>query len=119
MPDISTPVDSSAKANISLLYTPSLANELLEVPITVLKPDMLRAKIRGWVSNANSSWARKGGWLLFINSKSLFNTIRLKLYMRDAEESDRLVESSKIRKAIESMYTAYLPKGSTPWIYLR
>lgn len=34
-------------------------------------------------------------------------------------ELDRLVDSSKIKKAIESMYTAYLPKGSTPWVYLR
>ncbi|KAI9637283.1 putative MUTL-like protein 1 [Dioszegia hungarica] len=98
MPDISTPVDSTARANISLLYTPSLANELLEVPLTTLKPEMLDAKCRGWVSNANSSWARKGGWMLFINN--------------------RLVESPKIKKAIDSMYTAYLAKGSNPWVYL-
>ena len=33
--------------------------------------------------------------------------------------SDRLVDSNKIKKAIESLYTAYLPKGASPWIYLR
>jgi DNA mismatch repair protein MLH1 len=31
---------------------------------------------------------------------------------------DRLVDSSKIKKAIDSLYTAYLPKGASPWVYL-
>jgi DNA mismatch repair protein MLH1 len=33
--------------------------------------------------------------------------------------ADRLVESSKIKKAIESLYTTVLPKGASPWVYLR
>ncbi|OCF37800.1 DNA mismatch repair protein MLH1 [Kwoniella heveanensis BCC8398] len=100
LPEVSTPADSTAKANIANLYTPSLANELLEVPLAVLQPEhKLSAKCKGWVSNANSNWARKGGWLLFINN--------------------RLVDSSKIRKAIDALYTAYLPKGASPWVYLR
>ena len=32
---------------------------------------------------------------------------------------DRLVESLRIRKAMEGAYTAVLPKGACPWIYLR
>nr|XP_019006828.1 DNA mismatch repair protein MLH1 [Kwoniella mangroviensis CBS 8507]OCF70289.1 DNA mismatch repair protein MLH1 [Kwoniella mangroviensis CBS 8507] len=99
LPDISTPVNSTVKANIANLYTPSLAAELLEIPLTVLQPESkLSSTIRGWVSNANSNWARKGGWLLFINN--------------------RLVESNKIKKAIDALYTAYLPKGASPWVYL-
>ncbi|WVF72656.1 hypothetical protein IAT40_007474 [Kwoniella sp. CBS 6097] len=99
LPEVSTPANSTAKANIANLYTPSLANELLEVPRTILQPEQkLSAKCQGWVSNANSNWARKGGWLLFINN--------------------RLVDSGKIRKAIEALYTAYLPKGASPWVYL-
>ncbi|WWD02458.1 hypothetical protein V865_000497 [Kwoniella europaea PYCC6329] len=99
LPDISTPVNSTVKANIANLYTPSLAAELLEMPLTVLQPESkLSSTIRGWVSNANSNWARKGGWLLFINN--------------------RLVESNKIKKAIDALYTAYLPKGASPWVYL-
>ena len=62
---------SNARANIALLYTPALAGDLLEVPMTVLKPEeKLGAKIKGWVSNANTNWARKGGWLFFINRES-------------------------------------------------
>ena len=36
-----------------------------------------------------------------------------------ADATDRLVDSSKIRKAVEAMYTAFLPKGASPWVYLR
>ena len=32
---------------------------------------------------------------------------------------DRLVESSRIKKALEGVYTSILPKGSSPFIYLR
>lgn len=70
MADITTPTASSTKGNISLLYGSALANDLVELPPTILKPeDKLGAKVTGWVSNANSSWARKGGWIIFINSE--------------------------------------------------
>jgi DNA mismatch repair protein MLH1 len=68
MPDVSTAADSTTRANIGLLYTPALAAELLEVPLTTFAAK-LGARCHGWVSNANSNWARKGGWLLFINSR--------------------------------------------------
>ncbi|ORX38673.1 hypothetical protein BD324DRAFT_621908 [Kockovaella imperatae] len=99
LPDISTSAASSSRANISLLYTAALAADLLEVPETVLQPaDKLCATVRGWISNANTNWTRRGGWLFFINN--------------------RLVDSTKLKKALESLYTAFLAKGSSPWIYL-
>ncbi|KAL7423487.1 DNA mismatch repair protein Mlh1 [Cryptotrichosporon argae] len=98
LPDVSTPAASTSRANIGLLYTPALAAELLEVAPTTLEPARLGAKVEGWVSGANASWSRRGGWLLFINH--------------------RLVDSSKIKRAVESLYTAYLPKGSSPFVYL-
>jgi hypothetical protein len=33
--------------------------------------------------------------------------------------SDRLVESAALRKAIETVYAAYLPKNTHPFLYLR
>ena len=69
--DISTSAASSAKTNIGLLYTSSLAADLVEVPLTVLTPEnKLGATVKGWVSNANTNWVRKGGWLFFINRSS-------------------------------------------------
>lgn len=32
---------------------------------------------------------------------------------------DRLVESSALKKAIETVYAAYLPKNTHPFLYLR
>lgn len=32
---------------------------------------------------------------------------------------DRFVDSGRIKKAVESLYTTYLPKGASPWCYLR
>ncbi|OWT39120.1 DNA mismatch repair protein MLH1 [Cryptococcus neoformans Bt1] len=98
LPDVATQVGSNTKANIAALYTSALANELLEIPETELQPPRLGAKLKGWVSNANSSWSKKGGWLLFINN--------------------RLVNSNKLKKAVEGHYTSYLPKGASPWAYL-
>jgi hypothetical protein len=39
MSDITTPVASSTKANIALLYGSALANDLIELPKVVLKPE--------------------------------------------------------------------------------
>jgi hypothetical protein len=33
--------------------------------------------------------------------------------------TDRLVDSGRIKKAVDSLYTTYLPKGASPWCYLR
>jgi DNA mismatch repair protein MLH1 len=71
LPDISTSAGSNVKSNISLLYTPSLAAELVEVKEAVLQPAVkLGAKCKGWVSSANANWARRGGWILFINREA-------------------------------------------------
>jgi DNA mismatch repair protein MLH1 len=83
MSDITTPASSTSKANISLLYGSALANDLLQLPETVLKPeDKLGAKLKGWISGANSSWARKGGWIIFINSTSRFRSVIWKTIRR-------------------------------------
>ena len=117
LPDVATQVGSNTKANIAALYTSALANELLEIPETELQPPRLGAKLKGWVSNANSSWSKKGGWLLFINSE-LFIMYALK-DAHSLHNSDRLVDSNKLKKAVEGHYTSYLPKGASPWAYLR
>jgi DNA mismatch repair protein MLH1 len=77
MSDITTPVGSTTKSNIALLYGSALANDLIELPKVVLKPEeKLGASLKGWISGANSSWARKGGWIIFINSTSFPFSLR-------------------------------------------
>jgi DNA mismatch repair protein MLH1 len=79
---------------IRQIHGSAVANELVEVKS---KSDRWGFKATGHVSNANYS-VRRTTILLFINHRS--------------------VESSAIKKAVEQTYTAFLPKGGHPFIYL-
>ena len=52
------------------------------------------------------------------------STVRdLFLFLRaediDFATSDRLVESPRMKRAVEAVYTSILPKGASPFVYLR
>lgn len=92
--DVHTLANSTALENIRTLYGPNVARELLEFSC---EDTTLKFEAKGYISNANYS-VKKCIFLLFINS--------------------RLVDSSAMRKAIESVYSAYLPKNSHPFLYI-
>ncbi|XP_071802994.1 DNA mismatch repair protein Mlh1-like isoform X1 [Asterias amurensis] len=92
--DVRTTQNSSTLDTIRTIYGPSVAREVIEVESENSK---LAFKLRGFISNANYS-VKKCIFLLFINH--------------------RLVDSSSLRKAIEMVYAAYLPKNSHPFLYL-
>lgn len=118
--EVNTPSDSSARSNIALLYGNLLGKELLQVGPSVHKSLGIE-KVEGWATNAN--WSQKRStFLLFINRKFKHfgeNNLRKSVEMLSAIFSDRLVDSGKMKKAIESLYTAYLPKGASPFVYIR
>lgn len=58
--------------------------------------------------------AKKMVFLLFINRASDFCILQVAYIC-----TDRLVESSRLKKAIDSVYSGILPKGSSPFVYLR
>ncbi|PVD30065.1 hypothetical protein C0Q70_09326 [Pomacea canaliculata] len=95
MADVRTPPGSSQSDNIRTVFGASIARELLEIDHEVKK---LSVKMHGLVSNANYSM-KKSVFLLFINH--------------------RLVDSSALRKAIDSVYQTYLPKGTHPFYLLQ
>lgn len=84
-----TTVDS-----IQTIYGGEVSRELIPIEYN---DEQYKFKVEGHVSNANYN-AKKCTLLLFINH--------------------RLVESSALKKALESVYTNYLPKGSHPFMYL-
>ncbi|KAK7072700.1 DNA mismatch repair protein [Halocaridina rubra] len=92
--DIRTPPNSTVVDNVRTIYGPSVAKELLEITCS---DEQLKFTCSGYISNANYS-VKKITMLLFINH--------------------RLVESSALRKAIETVYAAYLPKNSHPFLYM-
>jgi DNA mismatch repair ATPase MutL len=58
------------------------------------------------------------GFLLFINS-AFFTAASRCWRLVDYLISDRSVESARIKRAIEGIYNGLLPKGTSPWVYLR
>lgn len=91
---ITTPSNASTVDSIRQTYGAAVANELIDFEIS---DDKWGFKASGMTSNANYH-VKKTTLLLFINHRS--------------------VESSAIKKAIEQTYSAYLPKGGHPFVYL-
>jgi DNA mismatch repair protein MLH1 len=106
--DLNTPPGSAVTVvdNIRTIYGPSVARELLPLEARLDDSKSCTARgiegashlrLRGWVSNANFS-QKKLQLLLFIN--------------------DRLVDSTAIRRAIDSVYARVLPKHAHPFVYV-
>nr|XP_048279459.1 DNA mismatch repair protein Mlh1 isoform X1 [Myodes glareolus] len=92
--DIRTLPNATTVDNIRSIFGNAVSRELIEVGC---EDKTLSFKMNGYISNANYS-VKKCIFLLFINH--------------------RLVESAALRKAIETVYAAYLPKNTHPFLYL-
>ncbi|KAJ2940140.1 hypothetical protein O0L34_g14179 [Tuta absoluta] len=92
--DIKTPMKSSVIENVRIIHGNQIARELMEIN---LEDPVLKLKLHGYVTNVNYSHKR-GTMLLFINH--------------------RLVDSQSIRKAVDSVYSTYLPKNAHSFVYL-
>ncbi|MCJ1472421.1 DNA mismatch repair protein [Lambiella insularis] len=91
---ISVPSNATTVDRIRQIYGTAVANELINFEI---RDDRLGFKASGLTSNANYH-VKKTTILLFINNRS--------------------VESSAIKQAIQRIYSAFLPKGGHPFLYL-
>ncbi|XP_048060455.1 DNA mismatch repair protein Mlh1 [Megalobrama amblycephala] len=92
--DVKTLLNASVLDNIRVVFGVAVSRELIEVECEDQK---LAFTMKGYISNANYS-VKKCVLILFINH--------------------RLVESAALKKAIETVYTAYLPKNTHPFLYL-
>ncbi|KAH7349349.1 DNA mismatch repair protein MutL [Plectosphaerella cucumerina] len=89
-------VQATAKRadRIRQIHGANVANELVEFSTEDARWGF---KANGWATNANFN-IKKTTFLLFINHRS--------------------VESTHVRKAIEQIYAAFLPKNGRPFVYL-
>ncbi|XP_018124007.1 mutL homolog 1 S homeolog isoform X1 [Xenopus laevis] len=94
MADVRTLSNATTVDNIRTVFGNAVSRELIGVGC---EEDKLAFKMKGYVTNANYSM-KKCIFLLFINA--------------------RLVESTALKKAIETVYAAYLPKNTHPFLYL-
>ncbi|XP_041867149.1 DNA mismatch repair protein Mlh1 isoform X2 [Melanotaenia boesemani] len=92
--DVRTLPNASVVDNIRSVFGNAVSRELIEVGCEDQK---LAFKMKGYITNANYS-VKKCILILFINH--------------------RLVESSALKKAAETVYAAYLPKNTHPFLYL-
>lgn len=111
-PDLSTP-SSETKQAVRLLYGQGVAKDLLSVDIS--PPSTKKRKRDADDSgtgepNEDGSWSAKAH---FTNANYHSKKTVFLLFI-----NNRLVESSRIKKAIEACYTGVLPKGTSPFIYL-
>ncbi|KAJ7910618.1 histidine kinase-like ATPase [Mycena leptocephala] len=110
-PDLSTPSSSEIPQAIRLLYGHSIAKDLLHATFGSknkhqddedMEEDSEVADRESWTAEAHFTNAnyqsKKMIFLLFINH--------------------RLVESSRMKRALEAVYSGVLPKGASPFIYL-
>jgi DNA mismatch repair enzyme (predicted ATPase) len=91
---ISTPVSANTVDRIRQIHGSAVANEVVEFKIEDTK---LGFRASGFTTNANYH-VKKTVILLFINH--------------------RAVESTAVKRAVEQTYSAFLPKGGHPFVYL-
>ncbi|ESK91760.1 dna mismatch repair protein [Moniliophthora roreri MCA 2997] len=98
-PDLSTVSNSQTSQAIRMLYGHAIEKELLHTTVSSLdgtkKDESWTAEV--FFTNANYQ-GKKTVFLLFINH--------------------RLVESTRIKRALEAVYNGILPKGAFPFLYL-
>ncbi|KAI0252858.1 DNA mismatch repair protein [Lactifluus subvellereus] len=124
--------DILSKQAIRLLYGQGVAKDLLSTEVSAprkgkRKRDADDGGSGGSKSDDDGNWtaqahftnanyhSKKFVLLLFINSENLLDYRTCHDLGRFI---DRLVESSRIKKALEACYTGVLPKGCSPFIYL-
>ncbi|SJX62268.1 related to MLH1-DNA mismatch repair protein [Sporisorium reilianum f. sp. reilianum] len=95
--DLNTPSSPTASTldTIRILHGNAVARELVELKDVV--DDNLGFQCQGWISGANWS-SKRTTMLCFINN--------------------RLVDCPLLKRSIEALYAALLPKGGHPWVYL-
>ncbi|KAI9928298.1 hypothetical protein ASPWEDRAFT_444082 [Aspergillus wentii DTO 134E9] len=91
---ISTPSAANTADRIRQIHGSSVANELVGFKV---EDDKLGFRSSGLVTNANYH-VKKTAILLFINHRS--------------------VESTTVKRAVEQTYSAFLPKGGHPFVYI-
>ncbi|KAJ7770488.1 histidine kinase-like ATPase [Mycena metata] len=111
-PDLSTPSSSEIPQAIRLLYGHSIAKDLLHVAFSSKK----KAENEDEDMEEDSGPQDSGSWAAeahFTNANYQSKKMIFLLFI-----NHRLVESSRMKRALEAVYSGVLPKGASPFIYL-
>ncbi|KAJ7695474.1 histidine kinase-like ATPase [Mycena rosella] len=109
-PDLSTPSSSETSHAIRLLYGHSIAKDLLHSTFSSKsKPEDEDMEEEEEVED-RESWTAE---VHFTNANYQSKKMVFLLFI-----NHRLVESSRMKRALEAVYSGVLPKGASPFIYL-
>ncbi|XP_031503809.1 DNA mismatch repair protein MLH1 isoform X2 [Nymphaea colorata] len=95
--DVHTVGSNSTMAAIRAVYGLSISRDLVDVTASENDPSQSVFDMKGFISNANYN-AKKTTMVLFIN--------------------ERLVECTPLKRAIEVVYAATVPKAAKPFVYM-
>ncbi|KAG8762754.1 DNA mismatch repair protein [Ceratobasidium sp. 423] len=132
-PDVSTPIGASRSSLIRLLFGAGVADALLELEISSSdvseQATGKRKRPKGDVDAMEESWSDsddeavpvgkrgdKTTWkanAVFTNTSFQGKKLSLLLFI-----NHRLVESRRIQRGIEAVYSTIMPKGAHPFVYL-
>lgn len=110
-PEVSTPSGSTTEQAIRLLYGQTIAKDLLHTTVSSQSADTTSDDEEDADGvPQSSSWSAEAH---FTNAHYQAKKMVLLLFI-----NHRLVDSPRIKKALENVYTGILPKGASPFIYL-
>ncbi|KIY48464.1 DNA mismatch repair protein MutL [Fistulina hepatica ATCC 64428] len=109
-PDISTPSSPDPVAIIRILYGSTIAKELIPLSKT------LPTKETNLEDDGNHSEDIEGRWSFNAHFTNLNYHSKKMIFLLFINH--RLVESPRMKRALEGVYTALLPKGALPFVYL-
>ncbi|TFY68327.1 hypothetical protein EVG20_g3609 [Dentipellis fragilis] len=124
--DLSTPASGTTKQAISMLYGQGIAKELIALTVTPTSTMSVSRSGKRKRESANEDEEAdsaleddentKAAWTADVQFTSANYHAKKMVFLLFINH--RLVESSRIKRAIESVYTGILPKGSSPFVYL-
>lgn len=123
--DVHSVVSSSRLDSIRSVYGVSVAKNLIKVEVSSGESSGCAFDMEGFVSNSNYV-SKKTILVLFINGEDFLSSIEMNIYICNSPlflysllvATDRLVECSALKRAIEIVYAATLPKASKPFVYM-
>ncbi|KAI0746867.1 DNA binding protein [Daedaleopsis nitida] len=115
-PDVSTPSSSTTVQAIRLLYGQTIAKELLHVSVASSEKGKVTSETSPMETSEDEEENNEESWnaeVHFTNANYQAKKTTLLLFI-----NHRLVESSRMKKAVEAVYNGVLAKGSSPFVYL-
>ncbi|KAF2290902.1 hypothetical protein GH714_016359 [Hevea brasiliensis] len=113
--DVHSAATSSRLDSIRSVYGVSVARNLMKIEASDSDPSSSVFDMNGFISNSNYI-AKKRQWCFL--SMVAFDIVTQKVVNSLVEKEYRLVECNALKRALEIVYAATLPKASKPFVYM-